>query len=119
LYCIAVLLLLPQSLCDSDLNPLTRNQLATSLAVTGMKSVVARIAMVGLSTCLEELGKAQFVLMLICVFLVTYFLFKSVSAAVTGIHQQAVRHFISWQQQLGVLHANDQARPETSECVDM
>eukprot|EP00775_Hariotina_reticulata_P009112 gene9112-9281_t len=75
LFCFAAI---GMSLCDSDLNPLTRNQLATSLAVTGMKSVVARIAIVGLSTCLNELGKAQSVLMLICVFLVTYFLFKSV-----------------------------------------
>eukprot|EP00775_Hariotina_reticulata_P001355 gene1355-1696_t len=66
------------TLTDCDLNPLTRNHLASPMPVTGVKALVLRILMVLLSTCLAEIGRAQSVLMLICAVYITYCLITTV-----------------------------------------
>lgn len=60
-------------------NPLNRNHLASPVAITGMKTMALKMAMVILSTVCSELGNAQSVLMLICVAFILYYMVTTVS----------------------------------------
>ncbi|KAF8055488.1 tmcC [Scenedesmus sp. PABB004] len=66
------------SVSDCDLNPLTRSQLASPVALTGVKTMALKMAMVLVSTVAHELGHAQFVVMLACAGLITYVLLTTV-----------------------------------------
>jgi threonine/homoserine/homoserine lactone efflux protein len=70
-----------QTLTNCDLNPLTRDHLASPMPVTGLKVVILRILMVLVSTCLADIGRAQTVLMLICASYITYCLITTVSSS--------------------------------------
>lgn len=70
-----------QSVSDCDLNPLTRNHLASPVAVTGIKTMALKMVMVVVSTTCTELGKAQSVIMLICTAVITYYLLTTVRAS--------------------------------------
>eukprot|EP00775_Hariotina_reticulata_P009651 gene9651-9811_t len=63
---------------DCDLNPLVKSRLASPRAGTTLVTVSFKIAMVILSTCFMELGKAQSVLMLLCACIITYYLLRRV-----------------------------------------
>jgi hypothetical protein len=59
-------------------NPLNRNHLASPVAITGMKTMALKMAMVVISTVCSEMGNAQSVLMLICTSFILYFLVTTV-----------------------------------------
>jgi hypothetical protein len=67
-----------QSISDCSLNPLTRDHLASPVALTNLKTMGLKMAMVVLSTGLGVLGRAQPVAMLVCAAIITYYLLTTV-----------------------------------------
>eukprot|EP00882_Tetradesmus_deserticola_P022458 GHRQ01024368.1.p3 GENE.GHRQ01024368.1~~GHRQ01024368.1.p3 ORF type:complete len:102 (+),score=23.68 GHRQ01024368.1:59-364(+) len=59
-------------------NPLSRNHLASPVAVTGMKTMGLKMAMVLISTVGGGLGNTQDVLMLICAAIIVYYMITTV-----------------------------------------
>lgn len=73
-----------QSISDCSLNPLTRDHLASPVAVTNLKTMGLKMVMVIVSTSLSVLGRTQAIIMLICAAIITYFLARTVGCAGGG-----------------------------------
>lgn len=84
-----------QSVADCDLNPLTRNYLASPAASASIKMLALKMIVVITSACLDELPKVQPVVMLVCVVLVTYLMLISVSGSLL-LRQTAGHHMQAW-----------------------
>jgi hypothetical protein len=67
-----------QSISDCTLNPLTRDHLASPVAITNLKTMGLKMVMVVVSTGLAVLGRTQVIVMLLCAAIITYFLLRTV-----------------------------------------
>jgi hypothetical protein len=86
-----LLLLSLQSMAECSGNHLSHNLMASPVAETALKTTLLKLVMIVVSTCLDEFGKVQAVLMFICPTLSTYFQITSVSAAMK-VQQRCSTH---------------------------